>query len=485
MIQEKDNSRLINWEIVSVNPNDKNWNWKDLFCFWGSGIQSIIGFSLISSLYLVYQLNVFVVFLGCLLGSIFVYFFSNLIGKPSQRHGVPFPVLLRLSMGIFGARYVSLIRGLVGIFMFGVQTYFLSKSFGYLIRICLFSIDSSILNHGFFLIFILGLNFIDWLSLILSLWIQYLLFSNGQNAIKSIISFSTNFVYFGLILFLIIMISENFSEIQVSFTNLFQNENILSNDNIIALITVAGTFFAFFSILLVNFGDFSRYVKNENELKKGNLSLFLNLIIFSFLSILIVLGADVIFDKKLIAVGGLLTNPTDIIGKFDNTYLTFIALIFILVASGSTNLIANYIPTQNSLINFFPDKLTLKSSGFVIIFLGSLFAIFWDSILSQIGIISFIDTIGAFFGPIAGIVVTDYYFIKNQNLINKDLFSTKNEGAYYFTGGWHLKGIYSLLIGFIFAASTIWNYELRFLQSFSWIIGAFFSSLTYYLLVSK
>ena len=74
---------------------------------------------------------------------------------------------------------------------------------------------------------------------------------------------------------------------------------------------------------------------------------------------------------------------------------------------------------------------------------------------------------------------------ETQNLINKDLFSTKNEGVYYFTGGWHLKGIYSLLIGFIFAASTIWNYELRFLQSFSWIIGAFFSSLTYYLLVSK
>ena len=80
---------------------------------------------------------------------------------------------------------------------------------------------------------------------------------------------------------------------------------------------------------------------------------------------------------------------------------------------------------------------------------------------------------------------TKEIYQKIGNLINKDLFSTKNVGAYYFTGGWHLKGIYSLLIGFIFAASTIWNYELRFLQSFSWIIGAFFSSLTYYLLVSK
>ena len=51
----------MNWEIVSVNPNNKIWNWKDLFCFWGSSIQSLIGFSLIASLFLVYQLNFFVV----------------------------------------------------------------------------------------------------------------------------------------------------------------------------------------------------------------------------------------------------------------------------------------------------------------------------------------------------------------------------------------------------------------------------------------
>ena len=57
MIQQKEKSNLINWEIGSVNPNNKIWNWKDLFCYWGANIQSIIGFSLIASLYLVYQLN--------------------------------------------------------------------------------------------------------------------------------------------------------------------------------------------------------------------------------------------------------------------------------------------------------------------------------------------------------------------------------------------------------------------------------------------
>ena len=198
-----------------------------------------------------------------------------------------------------------------------------------------------------------------------------------------------------------------------------------------------------------------------------------------------VLGSSVVFEKNLIPVDRILTNPTDIIGKFDDTYLTFITLLFILVASASTNLIANYIPSQNSIINFFPNKSSLRSSGLIIIFLGLIFAVFWDPILSKIGILSFVDTIGSFFGPIAGIMIVDYYVIKNKKVINKDIFSPNKDGAYYYSGGWQIKSIYSLFIGFIFASVTIWNAELRFLQPFSWMIGAFFSSITYYLLASK
>ena len=475
----------MNWEIVSVNPNNKIWNWKDFFCFWGSNIQSIIGFSLIASLYIVYQLNFFVVLTGCIIGSLLVYFFSNLIGKPSQKHGIPFPVFLRLSMGVYGARYVATLRGLVAVFMFGVQTYFISKSVGYLIRISLFSIDSAILDKDIFLFFFMGMNTIDWFSLIFTLWIQYLLFSNGQRLIKAIINFSTLFVYLGLIIFFMILISENYNEIKNSFSDLFQNNDIYNKENLIALLSVAGTFFAYFSIVIVNFGDFSRYAKNESEVNKGNLSLFLNLIIFSFLAIFLVLGSSVVFEKNLMPIDRILTNPTDIIGKFDNTYLTFIALLLIFVASATTNLIANYIPSRNSIINFFPNKSSLRSSGLIIIFLGLIFAVFWDPILSKIGILSFVDTLGSFFGPIAGIMIIDYYVIKNKKVINKDIFSPNKDGAYYYSGGWQIKSIYSLFIGFVFASATIWNVELRFLQPFSWIIGAFFSSITYYLLASK
>ena len=51
-----DKNELINWELVATNPSDKSWNWKDLFCYWGVNIQSVIGFSLITSLYIIYDL---------------------------------------------------------------------------------------------------------------------------------------------------------------------------------------------------------------------------------------------------------------------------------------------------------------------------------------------------------------------------------------------------------------------------------------------
>ena len=105
--------------------------------------------------------------------------------------------------------------------------------------------------------------------------------------------------------------------------------------------------------------------------------------------------------------------------------------------------------------------------------------------LSQIGILSFIDTFASFFGPFSGIIIVDYYIIKKSNLINKDIFSIDKEGEYYYSSGWHIKAIYSLIIGFVFAAATIWNVNLNFLHSYSWLIGALISSLTYFLLASK
>ena len=485
MNQIKSKKSTLNWELVSVNPNDKNWDWKDLFCFWGCNIQSVIGFSLIASLYLVYELNVFVVLFGTLIASILVYFLTNLIGRPSQKYGLPFPVILRSSLGIKGAKYFGIFRGLVGVFMFGIQTYFLSRLFSFLIRISIFSFDSNFLDHEIFLIFLLGLNVIDWVAFVFTILLQAFLFSKSHQFNRSIIKFSAVTVYLGMFIFFLTVFLYDVKVTSVAFGDIFSIKNIFDINNIAPLITVAGTVFAYFSIVIVNFGDFSRYVKNENELKNGNLSLIINLLIFSFFAIFIVIGADIFLNKNLENMERILTNPTDIIGKIDNTELTIVVLFFIIFSSLSTNLVANYIPTQNILLNLMPMKLNLKTSAVIIILLGFTIGIFWLPLLSQIGILAFVDTFGAFFGPLFGIMVVDYYLIKKTNLENKDIFSLESNGLYFYSNGWHIKAVYSLILGFIFAASTIWNEKLMNFHSFSWIMGALISSLTYYLLVNK
>jgi NCS1 family nucleobase:cation symporter-1 len=483
--QPKVKYSLSNWDLVTVNPNYKTWDWKDLFCFWGVNVQSIIGFSLIASLYTIYSLSTFVVFFGTILGSILVYFFSNLIGKPSQKYGLPFSVLLRSSLGFKGAEFFGLIRSIVGIFMFGVQTYFLSKITGYLIRIIIFSVDDTLLDQEIFLIFLLGLNIIDWVSFIIVIIFQTLMFSVGAQFNKKLVNYSAVIVYSGILLFFFAVLLSDVKITAKAFIDILDFNNFLNSNNIAPILTVAGTIFAYFSIIIISFGDFSRHIKSEDDLKKGNLSLILNLIIFSFFAVFIVIGSDAFLNQKFEDLDRIFTNPTDIIGKFDNIQITIIALFFIIVASASTNLVANFIPSQYSLINFSPKNLTLKSASYTISVIGFLIGIFWLTVLSQIGILSFVDTLGSFFGPIFGLMVADYYLIKDKNISNKDIYLADAESVYYFSKGWHIKAVYSLVIGFIFSSSTIWNINLMFLQSYAWIIGALVTLITYYLLAKK
>ena len=185
MNQEKEKFQVRNWELVSINPINRNWVRSDYFNYWAVSIQSVIGFSLIASFYLLYDLNSIIVFSGCLIATFLIFILTNIIGKTSQSTGLSFPVILRLSMGFNGARYVGMLRGLVGIFMFGVQTFFISKSIGYIIRIFLHQIDNQILSSEYLLMFFFGLNPLDWFSLLITLVLQFYLFTKGPQMNKA------------------------------------------------------------------------------------------------------------------------------------------------------------------------------------------------------------------------------------------------------------------------------------------------------------
>ena len=176
------------------------------------------------------------VFFGTILGSFFVYLFSNFIGKPSQKFGIPFTVFLRSSLGFKGAKYFGLLRALIGIFMFGIQTYILSKAVGYLIRILIFSIDSSLLDKDIFSFFLLGIDIIDWISFTFVIIFQTLMFSVGINFNRRLINYSAVTVYGGMILFFFGVLLSDVKLTSQAFAELLDYKNLLNNENIFVLL---------------------------------------------------------------------------------------------------------------------------------------------------------------------------------------------------------------------------------------------------------
>jgi NCS1 family nucleobase:cation symporter-1 len=93
-------------------------------------------------------------------------------------------------------------------------------------------------------------------------------------------------------------------------------------------------------------------------------------------------------------------------------------------------------------------------------------------LISQIGIAGFVDTLGAFLAPLYGILVIDYYIVRNQEIDIDELFNGKTTGKYYYGNGWNNRAIYAFAIAAVFSVATVWVPALAQLSGYGWVIGA-------------
>ena len=125
--------RLYNVDLAPTPTKDKQWGWFEIFNVWANDVQSLFGYTLAASLFLTYGLNGWAVFLAIILAGFFIMWLVNLSGKPSVKHGIPYPVFARVSMGVYGANFPAMVRGIVAMFWYGAQTYFASTAVALLI----------------------------------------------------------------------------------------------------------------------------------------------------------------------------------------------------------------------------------------------------------------------------------------------------------------------------------------------------------------
>jgi len=450
--------RLYNKDLAPTDKKKKNWGAFEIFNVWANDVQSLFGYTLAASLFLTYGLNGWAVFLAILLAGFFIMWLVNLSGKPSVKLGIPYPVFARASMGVIGANFPAMVRGIVAMFWYGAQTYFASTAVALLLR-ALSGTDGG--GDTF-----LGMDGIDWISFIFVAGFQIYLFWQGIDLIRKFLNFAGPAVYAVMIILMLTIWAKAGGGLLSEVGNIFSGVGSYSGGAFAAFLAIFGTMVAYFAAVVINFGDFARFVKNEKEMRKGNLwGLPGNIFLFSFIALMVTAGTVSVFGETL-------TNPTEIVARVGHLGLTIIAAFAFFAATIGINMVANFIPPAYDLANLIPSKINFRTGGLITSIVGFVIGAFWVSVISNIGMFPFVNTLGAILAPVYGIMIVDYYVIKKQRLDVNQLFSSKKGGKYYYNDGWNQKAFVAWAIAGVFSVLTVWHPSLSGLGGYAWIIGA-------------
>ena len=477
--------KLYNVDLAPTPKGKKNWGWFEIFNVWANDVQSLFGYTLAASLFLASGLNGWAVFLALILAGFFIMWLVNLSGKPSVKHGIPYPVFARVSMGVFGANFPAMARGLVAMFWYGAQTYAASTAVALLITGV-----TGISGGSEFL----GMSGVMWISFIFVSAFQIYLFWQGMDLIKKFLNFAGPAVYIVMI-FLMLAIWQKaggslLSEVGNIFSGGARSGGFEGLGSFAAFVAVFSIMVGYFAAVVINFGDFARFVKNENEMKKGNLwGLVGNVIFFSFITLMITGGTIAVFGEYI-------AQPTDMVAKVDNMFLTLIAAFAFFSATVGINMVANFIPPAYDLANLMPQKINFRTGGLITAICGFVIGGLWVSVITQMGMFPFVNTLGAILAPVFGIMIVDYYVIKKEKLDVNALFSDKKSGKYYYNDGFNQKGMLAWAISGYIAIGSVWPNILPgglgdFFANlgggggYAWIIGAALGAIVHLAISNK
>ena len=465
--------KLYNSDLAPTPKGRKNWGWFEIFNVWANDVQSLFGYTLAASLFLASGLNGWAVFLALILAGFFIMWLVNLSGKPSVKHGIPYPVFARVSMGVFGANFPAMARGLVAMFWYGAQTYAASTAVALLIT----SLTGSSGSGSF-----LGMTNIMWISFIFVSGFQIYLFWQGIDLIKKFLNFAGPAVYVVMLLLMIVIWAKAggglLSEVGTIFSGGERSGGFEGLGSFGAFLAVFSIMVGYFAAVVINFGDFARFVKNEDEMKKGNLwGLVGNVVFFSFITLMITGGTIAVFGEYV-------AQPTEMVAKVDSMLLTVVAAFAFFSATVGINMVANFIPPAYDLSNLIPSKINFRTGGLITAACGFVIGGMWVAVITQMGMFPFVNTLGAILAPVFGIMIVDYYIIKKEKLDVEALFSDKPKGKYYYQNGFNQKGMLAWIISGYIAVGTVWPNILitdgltNFFSNlgggggYAWIIGA-------------
>lgn len=456
-------SSAYNDDLAPTKIKDRTWNKWNITALWVGMAICVPSYTLGGVLTSYFGLSVMEALLTILIANIILLVPLTLNAYPGTKYGIPFPVLLRSSFGIVGSNIPCLIRGFVACGWFGIQTMF----GGLAIHLFLSAISSSWASLG-------GVG--EVIGFFLFWALQMVVVVRGSESIKWLETLSAPLL---LVVSIGLMI---WAGGKVSFTEILATPANRPEDA-----GFWGYFFGgltamvgFWATLSLNIPDFSRYAKSQKDQVLGQI-IGLPITMFFFAALGVVLTA-----ASSTLVGETISDPISLIGKINSPFLVAIAMVLIIIATLSTNIAANVVSPTNDFQNIAP-KLINHTRGALLTGLVGILLMSWE-LLKKMGWIESDVSVESMYsnwllgyssllGPIAGIMIVDYFLIKRQNL---DLVALYTPNGIY--PAFNYAGLLAFAVPVVITIAALSVPSINWFYRYGWFTGAFTGAIVYFVL---
>ncbi|EKF22190.1 permease for cytosine/purine, uracil, thiamine, allantoin family protein [Mycolicibacterium hassiacum DSM 44199] len=465
--------RLTNEDLAPLRK--QTWSSYNIFAFWMSDVHSVGGYVTAGSLFAL-GLASWQVLAALLIGIVIVNILCNLVAKPSQATGVPYPVICRTVFGVLGANIPAVIRGLIAVAWYGIQTYLASAA----LDVVLLKLFPGLMpyaqvdEYGF-----AGLSALGWGSFLLLWVLQACVFWRGMESIRRFIDFCGPAVYVVMFLlcgYLILKAGPGAIDLNLGEVTYTGVASIPVMMGAIALVV------SYFSGPMLNFGDFSRYGRTFEAVRRGNfLGLPVNFLLFS---LLVVVTASLTVP----VFGELITDPVETVARIDSTFAIVLGALTFTIATIGINIVANFISPAFDFSNVAPQRISWRAGG-MIAAVGSVLITPWNLYNNPEVIHYTLETLGAFIGPLFGVLIAHYYLVHKQKVNVDAMFTLDENGTYYYTKGYNPAAVIATVIGAVVAViPVLLNGTVTGMATaaqYSWFIGCGLGLASYWLLATR
>jgi len=452
-----ESSPLYNPDLAPTTAERRHWGTYNYAALWVSMSVNILTYMLAASLIqggMNWKQAVVTVFIG----NSIVLVPMLLNSHPGARYGIPFPVLARASFGVLGANVAAVLRALVACGWFGIQTWIGGEAISTLISVLApgwahVAYGPAICFFAFWLI-----NF----AVILK-GIEYIRFLQGISA--------PILLAVGLLLLAWAYHAAGGFGPMLSAPSRFTT----FSDFLKFLIPALNGTVGFWATVSLNIPDFTRFARSQRQQMIGQaLGLPTTMTIYSLIGILVTSATVVIY-------GTAIWDPVQLLSRFHSPLAVIISLLAILLATLNVNIGANVVSPANDFSNLWPRKISFRTGGVITCFMG-IALMPWKLLADyKTFILGWLGGYAAFLGPVAGIMICDYFIIRRRNLLLDDLYL--RNGAYEYSGGFNWRALIALPAGAGTALVGLAIPSLRTLYDYSWFVGFAISFIVYYTLM--